>query len=66
MENLMLLWWLWPISGWLCAYHSTPKWMLEKDVFGWVLLIVCGAIVGPVGIFWFFTNDSKWNNGDTK
>ena len=48
--------WLWPISGWLCGYLSTPKWMFRDDPAGYVILFFCGAIVGPFGVFWFILN----------
>lgn len=54
MEILFLLW---PITGWLCAYFSTPRWMLESNPFGWFLLFFFGAVAGPFGVFWFCTND---------
>ena len=44
----------WMITGWVCAFASTPRWMLKDDMFGWVLLIVCGAVAGPLGIVLFF------------
>jgi hypothetical protein len=50
---LVILLSLWPISGWLCGYFATEKWMLKDDPFGWVVIFVCGAIVGPFGALWF-------------
>ncbi len=54
-----LLWLLWPFCGWLCFFGSTPKWMLDVDPFGYAIGIVCGAVVGPFGVFWFFDGSRK-------
>jgi hypothetical protein len=56
MQALILLW---PIIGIFCGFASTPKWMLDTDPFGYVLIFVCGAVAGPFGIIWFFTPDAK-------
>ncbi len=43
------------MTGWACGYFSTPQWMLKRfDV--WLVLMFCGAIVGPLGLFWFAMN----------
>lgn len=51
--------WLWPISGWFFAFASLPKWVWTDqrwgmDAFGFFVCIVCGAVVGPIGVFWFW------------
>jgi hypothetical protein len=51
MEFLLILW---PITGWLCAFLSTSGWMFREDPAGILLAIVCGALVGPFGVLWFF------------
>lgn len=51
--------WLWPISGWYCAYASTPKWMFERDPFGYAVLAFCGAVVGPFGILWLIFDNTR-------
>jgi hypothetical protein len=51
---MVLLLILWPIIGWLCAFLSTPRWMFREDPAGILLAIVCGALVGPLGVGWFF------------
>jgi hypothetical protein len=41
---------LWMICGWACAALCTPRWSWSR--FNVPLLLVCGAIVGPFGVFW--------------
>lgn len=53
MEYLIALW---PIVGIFCAFASTPRWLFRGDPFAVFLAVFCGAIAGPIGIFWFFLN----------
>lgn len=53
-----VLWILWPITGWICAFASTPKWMFRDDPFGIFLALFCGGVAGPIGVFWFFDSTS--------
>lgn len=56
MEYFLLLW---PLCGWVCGYLSTPKWMFDEEPFDYVVVFICGAIVGPFGIFWFLDQTGK-------
>ena len=50
---------LWPIIGWLCVFLSTPRWMFLEEPLGILFAIICGAIVGPFGVVWFFMDGSR-------
>ena len=60
--------WLWPIIGWMCGfiYGSKPFWpggpnFFSQDLISSAfLLIVCGAVVGPFGIFWLDIGSNEW------
>ncbi len=54
---------LWPLAGWLSAFFFM-WWPAVKDqdaltgfdYFGLLLVIFCGAVVGPFGVLWYFLN----------
>jgi hypothetical protein len=48
--NQVLLPISWMICGWTCAAVCTPRWAWSG--FRAFLVLLCGAIVGPFGVFW--------------
>lgn len=45
--------WLWPITGWVCGLIAAPRaWWRTELIFGFILIFICGAIAGPIGLFW--------------
>lgn len=56
MEIALLVW---VLIGWACAFGFVTKGLLSRaPISGTITAVLCGAIVGPFWLFWYFDSDA--------